>query len=37
MTQTKPIHSTSHSDLYYRDFVAWSDEQALLLEQERFT
>jgi len=37
MTRTKPIHSSSHSDLYNRDFVAWSDEQALLLEQERFS
>lgn len=25
------------SDLYDRDFVAWSDEQALLLEQERYS
>ncbi|PIG94578.1 DUF29 domain-containing protein [Gloeocapsopsis sp. IPPAS B-1203] len=24
-------------DLYDRDFVAWSDEQALLLEQERYS
>jgi hypothetical protein len=26
-----------NSDLYDRDFVAWSDEQALLLEQERYS
>ncbi|MUL37161.1 DUF29 domain-containing protein [Gloeocapsopsis dulcis] len=37
MTRTKPIYSSSHSNLYDRDFVAWSDEQALLLEQERFS
>lgn len=28
--------AASTRDLYDRDFVAWSDEQALLLEQERY-
>lgn len=34
MTQTNTNKITS---LYERDYVAWADEQALLLEQERFS
>lgn len=32
MTQAK----TSRTNLYEQDYVAWADEQALLLEQKRF-
>lgn len=27
---------TSKTNLYEQDYVAWADEQALLLEQKRF-
>ncbi len=37
MVETETIHSGDRSNLYERDFVAWADEQALLLEQKRWS
>lgn len=33
----KPFDGYKHTNLYDKDFVAWADQQALLLEQERWS
>jgi hypothetical protein len=37
MVETQTIYLGDRSNLYERDFVAWADEQALLLEQKRWS
>lgn len=35
--QDKPLSGYTQKDLYDKDFVAWADQQALLLEQGRWS
>lgn len=35
--QDKPLSGYTQKDLYGKDFVAWADQQALLLEQGRWS